>query len=197
MECVSVWSLFGMNSVMWRGQFHAVWLWSGAAFTCAWDMLHFIAGFTLENTLFCKQKVPFPLQIFCTQCALRLATKMNKSFSLYNPPSYSKMRIKPGTFAVRKTLKLSLKERTGWSEILFRNLSNAFLLVSTKSSEKRSTTPFTTNFSGKGCIKRNSKLLHYIGDFIKSHFSIDLNTGHFNVDVIKMEIWVEDTTLVN
>lgn len=54
------------------------------------------------------------------------------------------------TLAVRNTLKCSLKESTGWSVILFRNLSKAFLLVSTNSSEKRSTTPFTTNFSGSG-----------------------------------------------
>lgn len=58
------------------------------------------------------------------------------------------------TLAVRNTLKCSLKESTGWSVILFKNLSNAFLLVSTNSSEKRSTTPFTTNFSGRGCQRQ-------------------------------------------
>lgn len=54
------------------------------------------------------------------------------------------------TLAERKELRCGLKERTGWSATRFRNLSRAFILVSTNSSEKRSTTPFMTNFSGSG-----------------------------------------------
>lgn len=54
------------------------------------------------------------------------------------------------TLADRKAFRCGLKERTGWSATRFRNLSRAFILVSTNSSEKRSTTPFITNFSGSG-----------------------------------------------
>lgn len=54
------------------------------------------------------------------------------------------------TLADRKAFRWGLKERTGWSATRFRNLSRAFILVSTNSSEKRSTTPFITNFSGNG-----------------------------------------------
>lgn len=55
-----------------------------------------------------------------------------------------------GACAVRKTLKSSLNVKVGWSAILFRNLCNAFLRVSMKSSLNRSTIPFTINFSGNG-----------------------------------------------
>lgn len=58
------------------------------------------------------------------------------------------------TLAVRKALRCGLKDRTGWSATRFRNLSRAFILVSTNSSEKRSTTPFITNFSGSGWRQR-------------------------------------------
>lgn len=56
--------------------------------------------------------------------------------------------------AVRKTLKSSLKVRVGWSAIRVRNVLRARRRVSMKLSLKRSTMPFTTNFSGSGCGKQ-------------------------------------------
>lgn len=54
------------------------------------------------------------------------------------------------TCAVRKTRRCRLWDRTGCSEILLRKPCRAFLLVSMKSTLKRSTIPFMTNFSGSG-----------------------------------------------
>lgn len=54
------------------------------------------------------------------------------------------------TCALRKTRRCWLWARTGCWETLLRKRCRARLLLSMKSALKRSTRPFTTNFSGSG-----------------------------------------------
>lgn len=96
-------------------------------------------------------------------CGVSICIVLSFSVYVYRPPMVLKLfwehkvysfSVKP-TASVRKTWRCGLKDRMGWLAVFLRNRSSAFLLVSMKSLLKRSTMPFTTNFSGSGYKNRS------------------------------------------